>query len=74
MSWIVLGCKEEDAFGETPNATRGTRMLPMIVRQSSGHFSREKGRIIVRHYRYFLTISQQKPGKRYFLKFWRRGT
>jgi len=38
----------------------------MIVHQSSGHFSRPKGKIIVRHYRYFLAISQQKPGKRYF--------
>jgi len=36
------------------------------VRQSSGHFSREKERFIVRHYRYFFTISQQKPGKRNF--------
>jgi hypothetical protein len=38
----------------------------MIVRQSSGHFSREKGTISVRHYRYFFWISQQKPGKRNF--------
>jgi hypothetical protein len=40
----------------------------MIVRQSSGDFSIPKGEIIVRHYRYFLTISQQNPGKRYFGK------
>jgi hypothetical protein len=38
----------------------------MIVRQSSGHFSREREIVSVRHERYFLTISQQKPGKRYF--------
>jgi len=38
----------------------------MIVRQSFGHFSRLKERFIVRHYLYFLAISQQKPGKRYF--------
>jgi len=38
----------------------------MFVGQTSGHFSRPKGRIIVRHYRYFFTISQQKPGKRNF--------
>jgi len=38
----------------------------MIAGQSLGHFSREKGGIIVRQYRYFFTISQQKPGKRYF--------
>jgi hypothetical protein len=55
-------------------ARRGLRALPfqfgwrkpMIGWQSSGHFSREKGRVSVRHERYFLTISQQKPGKRYF--------
>jgi len=38
----------------------------MFVRQTSEHFSRPEGRFIVRHYRYFFTISQQKPGKRYF--------
>src|SRR5580698_6404696 len=38
----------------------------MIVRQSSGDFSRERGRVRGSHYRYFLTISQQKPGKRNF--------
>jgi hypothetical protein len=38
----------------------------MIVGQSSGHISRETGRVRGSHYRYFLTISQQKPGKRYF--------
>jgi len=38
----------------------------MFVGQTSGHFSRKKGELIVRHYRYFFTISQQKPGKRYF--------
>jgi len=38
----------------------------MIVRQSSGHFSRPKGKLSVRHYRYFFMISQQKPGKRNF--------
>jgi hypothetical protein len=39
----------------------------MIVRQSSGHFSREKGEVSVRHERYFLAIPQQKPGKCNFL-------
>jgi hypothetical protein len=38
----------------------------MFVRQTSGYFSRERGEIIVRHYRYFFTFSQQKPGKRNF--------
>jgi len=31
---------------------------PMIVRQSSGHFTTLAGKIIVRHYRYFFAISQ----------------
>jgi len=44
----------------------------MIVWQSCGHFSRPKERFIVRHYRYFFTISQLKPGKRYFGKKWQR--
>jgi len=39
-----------------------------FVSQTSGHFSREREIVSVRHYRYFLTISQQKPGKRYFGK------
>jgi len=39
---------------------------PMIVCQSSGHFTTLAGEPIVRHYRYFFTISQQKPGKRNF--------
>jgi hypothetical protein len=38
----------------------------MFVRQTSGHFTSQKGKLIVRHERYFLTISQQKTGKRYF--------
>jgi hypothetical protein len=42
------------------------RLTPMIVQQSSGHFSREKGEVSVRHHRYFLMISQLKPGKRNF--------
>jgi hypothetical protein len=33
---------------------------------ASRHFIRPKGKLSVRHYRYFLPISQQKPGKRYF--------
>jgi len=37
-----------------------------LKRISSGQFSREMGKVSVRHYRYFFTISQQKPGKRYF--------
>jgi hypothetical protein len=31
-----------------------------------GHFTSPEGKTIVRHERYFLTISQQKPRKRYF--------
>jgi hypothetical protein len=42
------------------------RLKPMISGQSSGHFSREMGKVSVRHERYFFTISKQKPGKRYF--------
>jgi hypothetical protein len=41
---------------------------PMIVGQSSGHFSRPEERFSVRHYRYFFTISQHKPRKRNFHK------
>ena len=37
-----------------------------LKRISSGQFSREMGKVSVRHYRYFFTISQQKPRKRYF--------
>jgi hypothetical protein len=49
---------------------RSPNQKPMIVRQSSGDFSREKEEIIVRHYGYFFMISQQKPGKRYFGEKW----
>jgi RNA polymerase sigma factor (sigma-70 family) len=35
----------------------------MIACQSSGHFSREREIVSVRHYRYFFTISQQNPRK-----------
>jgi hypothetical protein len=38
----------------------------MIAHQSSGGFSREKGKVSVRYYRYFFTISQQKAGKANF--------
>jgi len=31
---------------------------PMVVHQTFGHYSRPKERFIVRHYRYFFTISQ----------------
>jgi hypothetical protein len=34
--------------------------------RASGHFSREREIVSVRHYRYFFTISQQKPEKRNF--------
>jgi hypothetical protein len=34
--------------------------------RASGHFTTSAGKNIVRHYRYFFTISQQKPGKRNF--------
>ena len=49
----VKGHGQEQAFGVPPNAARETRALlnpfgqlkPMIVGQSSGHFSREEGRV-----------------------------
>jgi len=50
----------------SPPGWRAVRPEPMFVRQTSGHYSREKGGIIVRHYPYFFTISQQKAGKRNF--------
>jgi hypothetical protein len=50
----------------SPPGWQAVRRKPTIVRQSSGHFSRPKERFSVRHYSYFLTISKQKPGKRYF--------
>ena len=53
----------EEAFGGTPNATRGRHKLPMIVRQSLGDFSRGKECAIGLYYPFFLMISQQKPGK-----------
>jgi hypothetical protein len=40
----------------------------MFVDQTSGDFSRERGKVRVRHERYFLSISQQKPGKPNFLE------
>ena len=65
--------RREEAFGETPNATRGTRVLPlMFVRQTWGHFSRTKALSIGLHYPKILANSQQKPEKRNFSekKFW----
>jgi hypothetical protein len=38
----------------------------MFVHQTFGYFSTENGGVCVRHYRYFLAISQQKPRKRNF--------
>jgi hypothetical protein len=38
----------------------------MIEGQSSGHFSREREKVSVRHYRKILAISQQKAGKANF--------
>jgi len=40
----------------------------MFVCQTFGHFTSPQGKSIVRHYRYFFTISQQKPGKCNFLE------
>ena len=52
---------------ETFARTRGTRVLPlMFVRQTWGHFNREKRILTGLHYPKILAISQQKPGKRNF--------
>jgi hypothetical protein len=77
------GCSSTRPRVESPHSRRGrresharrvcspsifVRPKPMFVRQTSGHFTTLTEKIIVRHERYFFTISQQKPGKRNFFE------